>query len=88
MLEYCSNNVPNFKYKSCGELKKRLKLRLERICYCRNLYLDFIKRHYNNDKYLLLIIDFDNVTKEFSLDIIKPDIIKYKAIKSFKQEIF
>lgn len=82
-LEYCSNNISNFKYKSCGELKNKLKLRLERICYCRNLYLDFIKKYYNKEEYLLLIVDFDNVSHEFSLDNITSDIIKYKAKESF-----
>lgn len=83
VLNRCKKKFKYFDFTSCGVLREKYALRLERICYCRNLYLDFIKQNYNKHDYFLLIVDFDNVSHEFSLDNISSDIIKYKAKDSF-----
>lgn len=83
VLNRCKKKFKYFDFTSCGVLREKYALRLERICYCRNLYLDFVKKYYNKSDYFLLIVDFDNVSHEFSLDNITSDIIKYKAKESF-----
>jgi hypothetical protein len=63
-------DLPNFHYKSLGQLEATIPLRTERIAYCRNYYLDEINKNSGfADVDLLVVCDLDkNAQSHLSID--------------------
>ena len=61
-LEQLSREIPNFRYKSAGNLADSMPSRLVRLAHCRNLYLDELRTNpvYQNIEYLV-VADLDNM---------------------------
>ena len=66
-LEGLKSKIPNFEFKSLGNLESRIQFRTERIAYCRNNYLSEIKENamYGDVDYVA-VVDFDGVNSLLS----------------------
>jgi hypothetical protein len=66
-LEILKFNNNNFRYISLGNLKNKIKKRTDRLAYCRNVYLEQIKKIelYKNIDYVL-IVDLDHLNNRLS----------------------
>lgn len=62
VLDILSKNTPFFRYISLGKLREKIPSRTERIAYCRNKYLDELKKNsrYENIDFVL-IADLDGI---------------------------
>jgi len=66
ILEKLSKSNKNIIYESLGTLEYNIPSRLERLAYCRNMYLDKIHNDtFANFEYVL-VADFDGVNKKFT----------------------
>ena len=70
-LEELRNSLRNFSYKSMGNLSERMKLRTERIAFCRNVYLKEIETNpvYQDIDYIA-IADLDGVNNLLSKEAV------------------
>jgi hypothetical protein len=77
-LSDISQHKSNFKYISLGKLQSKIPNRIERLTYCRNVYVDQIR---NNIKYkkceFTVIVDFDIKNNRLDLTALK-DMIEDK----------
>lgn len=77
-LSDISQHKSNFKYISLGKLQSKIPNRIERLTYCRNVYVDQIR---NNIEYkkceFTVIVDFDIKNNKLDLTALK-DMIKDK----------
>lgn len=60
-LEFLKLTVSNFDYISLGSLKSAIPDRLERIRFCRNKYIDFIRTNEENCSPYILVADLDGM---------------------------
>jgi hypothetical protein len=67
ILAELKSTIPNFDFTSLGELNNAIPDRIERIAYCRNVYLNYVKRSTNNYDYTV-VADLDGVNKLLTKD--------------------
>lgn len=62
VLEQLKLEIVNFKYISLGELKKSIPDRIERIRFCRNNYVDYIRDNFPSEKWdYVAVADLDGM---------------------------
>ena len=68
VLSKLENKFPNFKYISMGTLQVLIPDRVERIRFCRNKYIDYLKEKQNShERYdFVLVVDLDRVNSKLS----------------------
>ena len=60
-LELLKHQYANVEYITLGKLSDTLKTRVERIRHCRNVYVNYIQRHFPEKAWdLIVVIDFDD----------------------------
>lgn len=64
-LEQLRNSNMNLTYTALGELDTIIPNRVERIRYCRNKYIEYIRENFENFDYVL-IADFDGINSKIS----------------------
>lgn len=61
-LKELQKKYPNFSFISLGNLEKKLKNRIERIRFCRNYYVEFIRKEIEVQKWdFIIVADLDGV---------------------------
>ena len=68
VLSRLERKFPNFKYISMGTLQDSIPDRVERIRFCRNKYIDYLKERQNSgERYdFVLVVDLDRVNSKLS----------------------
>jgi hypothetical protein len=68
ILSKLESKFPNFKYISMGTLEVLIPDRVERIRFCRNKYIEFLKKRQNTPERFdfVLVADLDNVNSKLS----------------------
>lgn len=68
VLSKLERKIPNFKYISMGTLEVLIPDRIERIRFCRNKYIEFLKERQNTPERfdLVMVVDLDNVISKLS----------------------
>jgi hypothetical protein len=62
ILESLSNRKPRLHFESLGSLETVIPDRIERIRFCRNRYIDFIRKNYRNDEIdFVIVADMDGI---------------------------
>lgn len=66
-LERLSRIYSNLKFISLGILRTEIPDKLDRLAYCRQVYVDYIIQNYNrNDHDYVIVYDFDGINNELS----------------------
>ena len=64
ILEGLQQKIENFKFASLGKLRVTIPNRIDRIRYCRNYYVQYIRSNYQNFKWeYILVADLDGMCK-------------------------
>jgi hypothetical protein len=78
-LQELKNINDNFEYISLGNLKHNIPNRINRIRYCRNKYVDYIRENFANSKWdIVIVVDLDGMNRAIS---------KKKILSSLKKEM-
>ena len=68
VLTQISNKKRNLKYLSLGKLANEIPGRIDRLRYCRNSYVNFVRQSIGNDKPdFVMVVDFDIKNRAFNL---------------------
>lgn len=66
-LEMLHQTLTGFSFVSFGELKRTIPDRIERIRYCRNVYIDYIRRNFDRQKWAYVVVaDLDGMNPRIS----------------------
>jgi hypothetical protein len=72
LLQTLSNNSSKFHYESLGSLEIKISHRIERIRFCRNRYVEFIRKNYREDEIdFVIVADMDGINSaitKFAID--------------------
>lgn len=80
ILEKIQANNSSFNYVALGTLKEKYPNRIDRIAYCRNIYVDYIRKNYLNHQWeYTAVADLDGMN--FKLN-------KRGIISCFKEELY
>lgn len=64
ILESNRNHDANFDFRSLGTLEKKIPDRIERIRYCRNEYVNYIRKKYPEHKWdIVVVADLDGINR-------------------------
>lgn len=67
VLEKMKSNNLNFNFKTLGNLRERYPNRVERIAYCRNVYIDYIRSNYHISEWnFVAVADLDGMNFKLS----------------------
>ena len=79
MLTTLKSQYSNFEFKSLGELRTRIPDRIERIRYCRNAYVEFIRNGYKQKKWNYVVVaDMDGMNSQLTSAGVKSSIAKMR----------
>ena len=71
-LEILRQTLVGFSFVSFGELKRTVPDRIERIRYCRNIYVDYIRKEFAQKRWPLVIVaDLDGMNTRISTESVK-----------------
>ncbi len=65
-LDRLSQKLSNFKYETLGAIAERLPNRIERIRFCRNRYVDFIRREARDHWDFVIVMDMDGINNSIT----------------------
>ena len=71
VLNKIAKKIPNFNYESLGNLKSVIPNRIERIRKCRNMYVEYIRNHFDVKKWdYVVVADLDGMNSALKSDSI------------------
>ena len=65
-LDYLSQRLSNFRYETLGSIADRLPNRIERIRFCRNRYVDFIRQETEDHWDYVIVMDMDGINNKIT----------------------
>jgi|GEM_PF-429107 len=63
ILEQLKSNIPNFTYVSLGQMSKKIPDQYNRIRYCRNKYVTYIRSLKSKKPQFVLVVDLDGMNR-------------------------
>ena len=77
MLTTLKSQYSNFEFKSLGELRTRIPDRIERIRYCRNVYVEYIREGHAEHKWgYVVVADLDGMNSQVTAVGVRSSIAK------------
>lgn len=71
LLELIQQKIENFKFASLGNLKVNIPYRIDRIRYCRNYYVQYIRSNYLTSRWdYVLVADLDGMCKDLNANAV------------------
>jgi len=78
LLRELEAEIPNFSFKSLGNLREEIPDRVERIRYCRNIYVDHIRNQMAEQRWKYVVVsDLDGINTKLNTESIR-------AVTNFK----